>query len=266
MALKKPTVNPAEFTPPETLKDETAAVPPAADVEEEEEDETAATTGDVADATSGSEVAHTASAASNLVPAENQGANAAGKFAALIGNIKYGTFPQVKLDKDKLVVGEEGEHDVLYFNPLMAQKRWIYKSKDAEAIFFSYNQQMATDGRTVDDHIREWKANGDSLAEVREYMEVIGRAYGGEFDGRMLILSIPPTSTGRLTGIQMELALEMDSKGVPRELDSVILKITAGAKITTAKKKTYHPWSFRIACDKVDADKQEWNFDLAKKA
>jgi len=251
MAIK-PKVPPMDPPAPGTIKDETTAASASSTVEADDPTPASQPFTEGAADTESDPRSMPATSPGTAVAAPGTGPTSA-RFASLHGELKFGSFPQVKLDKDKFEVAEEGTLEEFYFNPLQARKRWIYKSKNKEEIFFSYDQKVATDGIAVDQKIANWKADGDVLKEVREYQEVAGRVYGGEFDGRMVILSVPPTSVGRLSGVQAELGM----MNPPVELDMVLLLIKAGAKITTAAKKTYHPWAFRYFCmvDQWDSKK-----------
>lgn len=174
----------------------------------------------------------------------------AGKFGSLDGKLGFGAFPQVKLDKDKFVVGEEGELDGFDFKPMGSQSRWIYK-RNQDEFFFTYDNQTATDGRPVQDILNDWKAEGEPLKERREYQEVYGYIMDGEFAERMVVLSIPPASVPRLAGLQAELQA---MRGL--NLDMVIIHIEKGAKIKTKAGQTFYPWKFSYKC-KTDEYKAE---------
>lgn len=174
------------------------------------------------------------------------GASSGNKFGSLDAKLGYGAFPQVKLDKDMFAVGEEGEIESFDFKALGSQSRWIYKSVNEE-LFFSYDNQTATDGRPVESILADWKADGDSLKERREYQEVYGYILNGEFADRMVVLSVPPASVPRLAGLQAELRA---MRGL--ELGQIVMKIEKGAKIKTKAGQTFYPWKFSFVCATQD--------------
>ena len=183
------------------------------------------------------EVAHHAGAA--------LAASGEGRFASMDGKLGFGAFPQVKLDKDKFVVGEEGEIDSFDFKCLGSQSRWIYK-RNKDEFFFTYDNVTATDGRMVQEILNEWKSEGEPMKERREYQEVYGYIMSGEHAERMVVLSIPPSSIPRLAGLRAELQAIRHL-----DLDTVIIRIEKGAKIRTKSGETYYPWKFSF-CAKAD--------------
>jgi hypothetical protein len=207
-------------------------------------DETAAAPAATATATPGSQFEHN-ERETDPVPATVQAPATAlatqssgGKFGSMDNKLAFGAFPQVKLDKDKFVVGEEGEIDAFDFKPLGSQSRWIYK-RDADEFFFTYDNVTATDGRPVQDILNDWKAEGTPLKERREYQEVYGYIMDGEFAERMVVLSIPPASVPRLAGLRAELQAMKNL-----DLDQVIIHIEKGSKIKTKAGQTFYPWKF----------------------
>lgn len=169
----------------------------------------------------------------------------AGNFGSLDGKLGFGSFPQVKLDKADFVVGDnEGELKEFDFHAMGAQSRWIYKA-DKDTFFFTYDGVTSTAGQPISEIIADWKAQGKTLKEKREYQEVYGHILNGEFAHRMVILSVPPASVPRLSGLRAEIgAFKKTKEGKPCELNDVAIRVSVGPKITTKAKDTFYPWAF----------------------
>ena len=228
MALKPSNATSAQPGKPAAMQDETAAAPV----------DTASPAGeewDTTDATPDSPVATTTGGPVATVDPNN-------KFASMEGQLGFGSFPQVKLDKDKFYVGDEGNLEAFLFHPIQSQSRWIYKHGKND-FFFSYDHPdkpnaRASDGKLVKDKLNEWKADGKTTWEIREYQELYGHILDGEFADRMVVLSIPPASIARFRGIFVEI-----SSFRKLNPDQVVLHINKGGLIKTRSGETFYPWN-----------------------
>lgn len=233
--------------PPKTVVDETEAAP-------------------ASDATPGGEFSHGASESNDSLPASTTGgaivnpsapvvggSGQRGDFTSASGKLAFGAFPQVKLDKDKFVVGDDtkNELDEFLFNPISSKSRWIYK-RNKDEFFFSYDKEQTQDGRSVEAVLREWTAGGKSCESIREYQEVYGTILSeGEYKDRMVILSVPPASVPRFSAYIAELSLRRNPDNPEDRNDCLgphqtVVKIQKGPKITTKAKDTFYPWDFRF--------------------
>lgn len=182
----------------------------------------------------------------NKPPATSAGGVMAGLsgdgFDALDGQIGFGSFPIIKLDKDKFDVNGEPLDD---FSCVMLQARskWIHKvgDKDNESIFYSYDGQHDTGGRSVESRYNEWKNEGynTSGVDVREYMEVMVKMIGTSLDGQLALLSVPPASVKRLGGYRAEVRL---SHGLL--LNQVITVCKKAPLVKISPKVSFYPWNF----------------------
>jgi hypothetical protein len=168
-------------------------------------------------------------------------------FSSLDNKIKYGSFPTIKLDKHLFVIKDGEEVTEFLCHILATRPKWIYKTekteKGSEELFYSYDQQLATNGRKVEDILADWRADGLKLKECREYEECVVLMHSTSLEGEMALLSVPPASTGRLSGFRTQQNLLRKV-----ELDKVITRVKTGAKITTKSKDTFYPWDFKFVC------------------
>lgn len=161
-------------------------------------------------------------------------------FSALDDQIGFGSFPIVKLDGSDFIV-EKSEYEELNVVLHSARAKYLYKAgpKDADPIFYSYDKIKDTSGASVESRLKEWKAEGFSNPTESMYMECAATVLSeGAHQGRIVLLSVAPSSVKRLGGYRAELAI----KG--KQLSQVITRVFPGDKITTVSKKTYNPWNF----------------------
>lgn len=167
-------------------------------------------------------------------------------FSSLDNQLRFGSFPTIKLDKDKFIIvdGKE-EVDEFTCHILVVRPKWIYKTatgNEQGEMFYSYDKLYDTKGKPIEDIIKEWKADGLSVKEVREYSEVAAIMKDTSLKDEMVLLSVPPASVGRLAGFRTQLNV---MKKV--DLDKVLVRCCKGGKVTTKDKKTFYPWDFKFA-------------------
>lgn len=172
-------------------------------------------------------------------------------FGDMDGDLGFGSFPIVKLDKDKFEVQGESLDD---FECILLQSKdkWIIKaSKASEAPFF-YTYDMITDvsGNSVEQKKREWEAAGYPRTEFEEkrYKEVLAKMLSGKFSGKLVLLSVPPASINRLGGYRAELSVSH------RYLNRVITKCSKGDKIKISNNISFYPWTFSYVRDASSED------------
>lgn len=168
-------------------------------------------------------------------------------FALLDDEIRFGSFPSIKLDKDKFILGDKEEVDEFTAHILSLRAKWIYKAgrggdKKDEEIFYSYDQQVDTSGNSVAQRIADWQSQGLTLKETRKYTEVAVKMKDTTLADTLALLSIPPVSVSRLAGFRRQvLALHK------AELDQILTKFCKGDKIKTQSGETFYPWHFVYA-------------------
>lgn len=237
---------PAAATPAPTLQDHTDA--PAADGDAPWEDAPPAVTAVRAPVTN---PVQTTAAAGTPAVRQNAMAGMEGDgFGALDGEIGFGSFPIIKLDKDKFDVnGKEVEEFTCVM--LSARDKWIHKVKegDNEEIFYTYDGVVDTSNNSINDRYAGWMAAGFPVDEqgklkvdVRKYVEVVVRMVDTEMAGTLALLSIPPASIKRLGGYRAEVNLAHKVS-----LSEVQTKCVKGAKVQVNPKISFYPWNFKFA-------------------
>lgn len=174
-----------------------------------------------------------------LAPAGDDG------FGSLDDGIGFGSFPIAKLDKDQFVI-EDSSAPELSVVMLQARPKWIYRVDD-EHLFYSYDQQTDTGGRSIESRYAEWEAEGvdASAVEVKKYQEVVARVAPGQkafakYEERLVLLSIPPASTSRLAGYRAELRIG------GYQLSGVVTKCVKGPLVKISPKVSFYPWQFEM--------------------
>lgn len=171
-------------------------------------------------------------------------------FGALDGEIGFGSFPIIKLDKDKFDVnGKEVEEFTCVM--LSARDKWIHKVKEGEneEIFYTYDRIVDTSNNSINDRYAGWIAAGYPVDEqgklkvdVRKYVEVVVRMVDTEMAGTLALLSIPPASIKRLGGYRAEVSLAHKVS-----LSQAHTKCVKGAKVQVSPKISFYPWNFKFA-------------------
>lgn len=174
-------------------------------------------------------------------------------FGALDDQIGFGSFPMVKLDKNKFVV-ERAEFDTLDVRLMSARPKYAFKAKvdsnpktkasDDDPMVYSYDGTSATSGISLDAIKKEWAAQGFMHAEKSTYMECAAEVISdNQYKGRIVLLNVAPASTKRLGGYRAEVRL----KG--HNLSDVVTTIFPGDKIEIDSKKNFYPWNFKLAAN-----------------
>ena len=129
------------------------------------------------------------------------------------------------------------------------RKKYAFRSNHLEAkdveVVYSYELTDASrPDSNVAKKIAEWKADGHDMKEVKEYLEVWGTMEDDMGDGEMnqslVMISIPPTSKGRISGY---LATEQMKGHQPSDY---ITHFYRGEKVTKVD-FPYYPWAFKVA-------------------
>lgn len=144
------------------------------------------------------------------------------------------------------------EFDVLF---LGSRKKYVVNSGHAtdderEAVFTYDLTEIEREGSAVHEKILNWKAEGIGY-KVKEYVEVYGlmiddlrKDEKDSLEGRILTLSIPPTSTGKLGGYSVQTKLRHKGKKVTQ----VITHVARGTKVTSSA-FPFYPWDFKYVRD-----------------
>lgn len=167
--------------------------------------------------------------------------------------LDYSSFVGISLDGETFQTSEEGEIDGrVGFVVQLQHTRTKYalrsndlRQEDVEVIYTYDANEHLNQGTSAFNKLAEWREEGRDLGDIKEYVEawalmIDDGNLGGELNGQLVSLSIPPTSRGRLTG-----ALAMEQMKSGRSPAQVQIRCTAGKKVKKAK-FPFIPWSFRV--------------------
>lgn len=167
-----------------------------------------------------------------MQPAEADG------FDGLDNAIGFGSFPIVKLDKDKFVGIGKDELDEFTCVLMQGREKYVFKADD-DHLVYSYDCITGTDGRSLDAHFGEWRDEGvtNEISRSR-YFECVAQLVDTARAGELVLLSVAPASVARLAGYRAVLK----AKGL--KMQDVATKCCKGQKITVGGNKTFYPWEF----------------------
>jgi hypothetical protein len=190
-----------------------------------------------------------------VVPAQSRlpvQASAPAQFDDGLGDdveLGFGALPRVKLDKgffwlDDQRMGEEFECHIF-------QKRdqYVYHNKkgnDAQ-VAWSYEDidknpnAVTTKGEPLAAVLNRWKAEGHDTPRKNLTYEVAAMIIGGEYDGAVVMLSVPSASTKKFDGYKKVTSL---TKGL--RLNQIVTKAKIGP-IIKVDDGTFQPWVFEYA-------------------
>lgn len=167
-------------------------------------------------------------------------------------SLDFNSFPVISLktngqfvDSDNTKYGTEFKCRVH-----MTKEKYVYRGltngkvlDNKKDVAYSYDQDTTTRGEKVDLVIGRWKAEGKTW-DQKKYLEALVQmeAPGTPYDGEFRMLSISPTSVGRLTGFL--LTVKMQLKGAP--LASQLVRIYCGQELQV-NGQSFYPWGFAKA-------------------
>ncbi len=164
------------------------------------------------------------------------------------------SFPSISLkneghfeDFDGKVYGKE-----LTFYVRGSKKRTVYRAEPyadpKKDVMFTYDNITTQNGVDVQAELARWKALGKTT-KPKEYLEVMVELFapGTEMDGEFRILSIPPASTGRLSGHLAKATFK--GNGNP---GAVLTVARVGNKVTGVA-NPFYPWDFKITTEEAAA-------------
>jgi hypothetical protein len=110
-------------------------------------------------------------------------------------------------------------------------------------IAYSYDQIISTRGEKIDDVIVRWKAQGKTW-EQKKYLEALVEMHapGEPYDGEFRMLSIAPTSVGRLAGFLYTCQVRLQGQ----HLSTQMVRVYCGEQVTKAV-QPFYPWAFSKA-------------------
>ena len=158
------------------------------------------------------------------------------------------SFDRIKLHEGKFKLGADETEIGTEFQCVVQQTRRLYvvrqsSDQDAEA-FYSYDAEGKTNTDGSESKLEEWKDDGyEETLEIKEYMEAMALLVNrdDEFEGMMVMLSIPPASRNRMAGISAQAQLRLKA----RNLSEVVIKAYVGKVVGTGN-KAFKPWNFSL--------------------
>lgn len=173
-------------------------------------------------------------------------------FDDLDGDVGYGSFPRVKLDSgtfwmDDQTIGTEFVCNIFYI-----RNQYIWRMDDGDDddadVVWTYDDisqnpnALTTRGEPLGDILADWRAQGHNPTR-RDIYEASATIIGGQYDGALVLLSIPPTSKPRFAGYKVKVHQLMRTR-----IPNVLTKVSAGSPIKSKKgSRTFQPWTFEFA-------------------
>lgn len=157
------------------------------------------------------------------------------------------SFDRIKLHEGVFKCGSDEAELGTSFDCIMHSTRRLFvvrqhTGQDAKT-FYSYDSQGRTnaDGSSAEDTLKEWEEDGYT-PDIKEYLEAMVTLVNrdDEWDDTMVMLSIPPASRAKLSGV---FAQAMQRLGATP--DQVIIKCSVGKQVGEGTKK-FRPWAFKL--------------------
>lgn len=122
-----------------------------------------------------------------------------------------------------------------------------HPEEDDREAMYSYNPRAATEEPAVMERIKAWHDEDGVGFEVKKYIEALvimeDDKATGELNGEMMLLQVPPSSIGKMSGHIVQNRLK--GVGEPNQYTTVV---GVGPKLGEGK-KTYYPWTFTLKKD-----------------
>lgn len=163
------------------------------------------------------------------------------------------SFDRVKLHEGTFKLGSEEADIGTEFDCVIHSTRRLYvvrQSDEQDAKnFYSYDAKglTFTDGSSAEETLQEWLDDGygtaDSPLDIKEYLEAMATLVNrdDEYDGQMIMLSIPPASKAKLSGAAAQAFTKMNKA----LLSDVVTRCTVGKQLGEGTKK-FRPWVFKV--------------------
>lgn len=160
------------------------------------------------------------------------------------------SFERIKLHEGQFILGEDEElGTTINFQPLACREIYVIRqSKDEDSeMFYSYDPEgrTHTDGSSAQATLNEWLEDGFGTDEnplvVKPYQEITATLVqeGGDHDGEIVNLSVPPSSRSRFGG---QVYIATRKLGV--SMDHVLMEAQVGSKVGSGN-TAFRPWKFR---------------------
>ncbi|CAD5377400.1 hypothetical protein OF001_U20327 [Pseudomonas sp. OF001] len=163
------------------------------------------------------------------------------------------SFDRVKLHEGTFKLGSEDADIGNSFDCVIHSTRRLFvvrQSDDQDAkAYYSYDSKgdTLTDGSSAAEIKQEWLEDGygtaDSPLDIKEYLEAMAVLVNreDEFEGQMVMLSIPPASKAKLSGAAAQAFTKMNKA----LLSDVVTRCIVGKQLGEGTKK-FRPWVFQV--------------------
>ena len=160
--------------------------------------------------------------------------------------IGFGSFPLIRLvnegyfeDTEEKELGKEFNCVILGFRAKYVLKNTKCDQKDEEVVY-TYDMEVSAEEKIpLQDYIDGWESQGWGH-EVKTYIEASVQIEGGDRDGEMVMLSIPPTARKRFSGYIFQMSAKTQAKP-----DSFVTKCLVGDKVKNVD-HPFYPWRFEF--------------------
>ncbi len=159
------------------------------------------------------------------------------------------SFDRLILNNGVFQLGQEKEDIGRSVNFVVMSSRAQYivsrtDDQDDDNVFYSYAADGSTksDGSSAQETLDEWKEDGYDKPVIKKYLEVMAEIVDDpEREGTMVSISLPPTAQQRFGGVVFQAARRFRANP-----DGVVITAEVGKTVVVGK-KSYNPWSFKIA-------------------
>ena len=158
-------------------------------------------------------------------------------------SVGFGTFPQVVLVNEGHFESSEGWDMGDGFDCLLMGSKVKYILKNTKCLqkdedfAYSYDKLNDVNGTPLQEYIDKWDTEGWGH-EFKEYREVPAQVVGGDWDGELIVLSVPSSSIKRFNGHLVR------SKMRGKDVAEVLTRVCVGDKITNVD-YPFYPWAFK---------------------
>lgn len=248
MALpKKKVVDNAKEVEEVVVENEEGGIPFDADESYEEIEKVTKAATQVATQTQSTAVA--TQTQSTAVATQTQSAGSGGAVASLAEegfegvSVGFGTFPQVVLVNEGHFESSEGWNMGEEFKCLLMGSKVKYILKNTKCLqkeedfAYSYDKVNDVNGTPLQEYIDKWDAEAWGY-EFKEYREVPAQVVGGDWDGELIVLSVPSSSIKRFNGHLVR------SKMKGHDVAEILTSVCVGEKITNVD-YPFYPWAFK---------------------
>lgn len=173
-------------------------------------------------------------------------------FLAALGiediELDFSSFPTVvlnsgKFEKNKAEFEGGDEFEFVYMKKYKTYLITASKGRDDENPILIYSADGKTankDGRTIDEWRADWDADSEitNVGPLNEYVIVMAKQVGGDDDGSIIQLQLPPTSIHPFNGYLVTLAMARKNPM------GVVTRASIGDKLGKGT-RTWNPWAFK---------------------